>query len=293
MRSAAVLLLLCCEGCCCCCGGCCCCCCCCEGCEGCCCFCCCGGFCCCCGQRLPVLARAGPACGWRLARVAADRTARGRQASSRARAGQEQGKSRARAGQEQDESRTRAGQAQQQQGFARREKRPRQRAPSAERRVARASLDQDERHLIVAAVLGAAVSAKGAGVRGSDNTSDESLPQFRLAQLDQVQAPIKELQLVSQESARLAREARALQAQLSAAPDGVFLMDWAYLASATRASSCSARELLLSPLDRPVQGRGVRGRDRDQVRARVQVGEALGEKDGRQECVCCSFRSAK
>ena len=92
--------------------------------------------------------------------------------------------------------------------------------------------------LVVAAVLGAAVSASGAGVRGSDSASDASLAQFRHAQLDQVQASIKELELVRDESARLVQEARALQGQVSAAPDGV-AMDWACF------GKCNAREQLL------------------------------------------------
>ena len=92
--------------------------------------------------------------------------------------------------------------------------------------------------LLVAAVLGAAVSASGSGVRGSDSASDVSLAQFRQAQLGQVQASIKELELVSDESARLVQEAKALQGQLSAAPDGV-TMDWACF------GKCNAREQLL------------------------------------------------
>jgi hypothetical protein len=92
--------------------------------------------------------------------------------------------------------------------------------------------------LVVAAVLGAAVSASGAGVRGSDSASDVSVAQFRQAQLDQVQATIKELDLVRDESARLVQEANALRGQLSAAPDGV-TMDWACF------GKCNAREQLL------------------------------------------------
>ena len=99
--------------------------------------------------------------------------------------------------------------------------------------------------LVVAAVLGAAVSASGAGARGSDSASDASLAQFRQVQLDQVQASIKELELVREESARLVQEARALQGQLSAAPDSV-AFDWACF------GKCSAREELFcstSPFD--------------------------------------------
>ena len=92
--------------------------------------------------------------------------------------------------------------------------------------------------MVVAAVLGAAVSASGSGVRGSDSASDVNLAQFRQVQLDQVQASIKELELVSDESARLVQEAKALQGQLRAAPDGV-TMDWACF------GKCNAREQLL------------------------------------------------
>ena len=92
--------------------------------------------------------------------------------------------------------------------------------------------------LLVAAVLGAAVSANGAGVRGSGDASGVSLPQFRLAQQEQVQVSIKELELLSTESAQLLQEAKALQGQLSAAPDGV-AMDWACF------GKCNAREQLL------------------------------------------------
>jgi hypothetical protein len=93
--------------------------------------------------------------------------------------------------------------------------------------------------LLVAAVLGAAVSANGAGVRGSGDASGVSLPQFRLAQQEQVQVSIKELELLSTESAQLLQEAKALQGQLSAAPDGVAMDFWACF------GKCSAREQLL------------------------------------------------
>ena len=85
--------------------------------------------------------------------------------------------------------------------------------------------------LLVAAVLGAAVSANGAGVRGSGDASGVSLQ-------EQVQVSIKELELLSTESAQLLQEAKALQGQLSAAPDGV-AMDWACF------GKCNAREQLL------------------------------------------------
>jgi hypothetical protein len=102
--------------------------------------------------------------------------------------------------------------------------------------------------LVVAAILGVAVSASGAGVRGSDSASDVSLAQFRQVQLDQVQASIKELELVRDESARLVQEATALQGQLSAAPDGV-AMDWECFVK------CSAREELSCPTS-PIDGWG-------------------------------------
>ena len=92
--------------------------------------------------------------------------------------------------------------------------------------------------LLVAAVLGAAVSANGAGVRGSGDASGVSLPQFRLAQQEQVQVSIKELELLSTESAQLLQETKALQGQLSAAPDGV-AMDWKCF------GICNGREQLL------------------------------------------------
>ena len=92
--------------------------------------------------------------------------------------------------------------------------------------------------LVVAAILGVAVSASGANVRGSDSASDVSLPRFRQEQLAQVQASIKELEQLSDESARLVQDAKTLQGQLSAAPDGV-TMDWACF------GRCNGREQLI------------------------------------------------
>ena len=71
-----------------------------------------------------------------------------------------------------------------------------------------------------------------------ENCARWAQEQINSGRLDQVQASIKELELVSDESARLVQEAKALQGQLSAAPDGV-TMDWACF------GKCNAREQLL------------------------------------------------